>query len=103
MGQEPTLAATLTALESWLVPILVAGAVPFALGTVLFAVAVARTTPFAGIPTIVVVGALVVFGLSRVPVGVVQFHVQSAAALLALLPLAVATGTAQLRTSRTHY
>ena len=102
-GTGADLAATLTALESWFVPILVAGAVPFALGTVLFAVAVARTTPFARIPTIVVAGALVVFGLSRVvPVGVVQFHVQSAAALLALLPLAVAIGTARLRTSHTR-
>jgi len=37
-GTGADLAATLTALEAWFVPILVAGAVPFALGTVLFAV-----------------------------------------------------------------
>jgi hypothetical protein len=38
----------------------------------------------------------VIFGLSRVvPVGVVQFYVQSVAALVALLPLAVAIGTAR--------
>lgn len=45
---------------------------------------------------IIVAGALVVFGLSRiVPVGVVQFYVQSVAALAALLPLAVAIGAAR--------
>jgi hypothetical protein len=90
------LAETQTALESWFVPILVVGAVTFAFGTVLFAVAVARAASFARLPTIVVAGALVVFGLSRVvPVGVVQFYVQSVAALVALLPLAVAIGTAR--------
>lgn len=87
------LAETQAALESWFVPILVVGAVIFAFGTVLFAVAVARAASFARLPTIIVAGALVVFGLSRaVPVGVVQFYVQSVAALVALLPLAVAIG-----------
>jgi hypothetical protein len=90
------LAETQTALESWSVPILLVGAVTFASGTVLFAVAVARAASFTRLPTIIVAGALVVFGLSRVvPVGVVQFYVQSVAALVALLPLAVAIGTAR--------
>ena len=90
------LAETQAALESWVVPILVVGGVTFAFGTVLFAVAVARAAAFAPLPTIIVAGALVVFGLSRVvPVGVVQFYVQSVAALVALLPLAVAIGTAR--------
>lgn len=90
------LAETQAALESWFVPILVVGAVTFAFGTVLFAVAVARAASFARLPTIIVAGALVVFGLSRVvPVGVVQFYVQSVAALVALLPLAIAIGTAR--------
>jgi hypothetical protein len=90
------LAETQAALESWFVPILVVGAVTFAFGTVLFAVAVARAASFARIPTIIIASALVVFGLSRVvPVGVVQFYVQSVAALVALLPLAVAIGTAR--------
>ena len=90
------LAETQAALESWFVPILVVGAVTFAFGTVLFAVAVARAASFARLPTIIVAGALVVFGLSRVvPVGVVQFYVQSVAALVALLPLAVAISTAR--------
>ena len=87
------LAETQAALESWFVPILVGGAVSFAFGTVLFAVAVVRAASFARLPTIIVAGALVVFGLSRVvPIGVVQFYVQSVAALVALLPLAVAIG-----------
>jgi len=85
---------TQAALESWFVPILIAGAVTFALGTALFALAVVRAASFARLPTIIVAGALVVFGLSRVvPVGAVQFYVQSVAALVALLPLAVAIGT----------
>jgi hypothetical protein len=90
------LATTQAALESWFVPVLVVGAVTFAFGTVLFAVAIARAAPFARFPTIIVAGALVVFGLSRiVPVGVVQFYVQSVAALVAMLPLAVAIGAAR--------
>lgn len=76
------LAQTQAALESWFVPILIVGAVTFAFGTVLFAVAVARAASFARLPTVIVAGALVVFGLSRVvPVRGVQFHVQSVAAL----------------------
>jgi hypothetical protein len=89
------LAETQVALESWFVPILVVAAVTFASGTVFLAVAVARAASFARLPTIIVASALVAFGLSRVvPVGVVQFYVQPVAALLALLPLAVAIGTA---------
>lgn len=92
----PDLAETQAALESWFVPILVVGAVTFAFGTVLFAVAVAREAAFARLPTIIVAGALVVFGLSRVvPFAAVQFYMQSAAARVALLPLAVAIGTAR--------
>ena len=90
---------TQAALESWFVPILIGGAATFAFGTALFAVAVARVGSFAQLPAIIVAGALVVFGFSRVvPLGFVQFYVQSAAALVALLPLAVAIGTARPRT-----
>lgn len=89
------LAQTQAALESWFVPILIVGAVTFAFGTVL-AVAVARAASFARLPTVIVASALVVFRLSRVvPVGVVQFHVQSMTALVALRPLAVAIGAAR--------
>ncbi|WP_328766076.1 hypothetical protein [Streptomyces sp. NBC_00286] len=87
------LVATQDALVSWFVPVLLGGSLLFTVGTVLFAVAVTRTATFGLLATAVVGGALVVFGLARlVPVGVVQFYVQSAAALLALLPLAVAIG-----------
>jgi hypothetical protein len=44
------LAETQTALESWFVPILIVGAVTFAFGTVLFAVALARAASFARVP-----------------------------------------------------
>ncbi len=88
------LAETHAALESWFVPVLAIGGVTFALGTAFFAGAVLRTVSFGRLPTIVVALALVVFGLCRlVPVGAVQFYVQSVAALVALLPLAVAIGT----------
>jgi hypothetical protein len=83
------LAATQDALEPWFVPVLLGGSAFFAVGTILFAAAVTRVTPMGRTETTVIAGALVIFGLSRlVPVGVVQFYVQSAAALLALLPLA---------------
>lgn len=85
------LAASQEALEPWFVPILLIGALLFTVGTVLFAVAVVRTPMLGRGETLVVAVALVVFGLTRlVPVGVVQFYVQPAAAMLALLPLAVA-------------
>lgn len=83
------LAATQDALEGWFVPVLIGGSLTFAVGTVLFAVAVVRSAGMGPTEALVIAGALVVFGLSRlVPVGVVQFYVQSAAALLALLPIA---------------
>ncbi len=83
------LAQTQAALESWFVPILLVGAATFALGTGLIAAAVVRGGLFR-MPAHVVAGALIVFGLSRlVPVGVVQFYVQSAAALAAMLPMAM--------------
>jgi len=81
--------ATQAALQEWFLVFLLSGAAFFLLGAVAFAVAVARTAPLSGGLNAVVAGALVVFALSRlVPVGVVQFYVQPAAALLALLPLA---------------
>ncbi|WP_137992000.1 hypothetical protein [Streptomyces vilmorinianum] len=74
-------------------PVRLVGSPLFTVGTVLFAAASTRTATFGLVATAVIGGALVVFGLGRlVPVGVVQFYVQSAAALLALLPLAVAIG-----------
>lgn len=84
------LAATQAALRGWFMVFLLGGSVVFLLGMIAFAVAVRRTAPMGGGLDTVVVVALVVFGLTRlVPVGAVQFYVQSAAAMLALLPLAV--------------
>jgi hypothetical protein len=93
------LAATQDALQPWFVPVLVGGSIIFAAGTTLFAVALVRTAPM-GIGTVMIAAALIVFGVSRlVPIGVVQFYVQPAAALLALLPLAAEIAAA--RTQRT--
>jgi hypothetical protein len=83
------LAATQDALEGWFVTVLIGGSALFAVGTLLFAVAVVRSAAMGRSEAVLIAGALVVFGLSRlVPIGVVQFYVQSAAALLALLPIA---------------
>lgn len=83
------LAATQDALEGWFVPVLIGGSLLFAVGTLLFAVAVVRSAEMGRSRAVLVAAALVVFGLSRlVPIGVVQFYLQSAAALLALLPIA---------------
>lgn len=83
------LAATQDALDSWFIPTLVSGSLLFAIGATLFAVAIVRSAALGRTEALVIAGALVVFGLSRlVPIGVVQFYVQPAAALLALLPVA---------------
>lgn len=83
------LAATQDALEGWFVPVLIGGSLLFAVGTLLFAVAVVRSATTGRRRSVLIAAALVVFGLSRlVPIGVVQFYLQSAAALLALLPIA---------------
>lgn len=83
------IAAAQDALEPWFIGVLVGGSVVFATGTTLFAVAILRSAPIGRTAAVVIAAALVVFGVSRViPIGVVQFYVQPAAALLALLPLA---------------
>jgi hypothetical protein len=83
--------ATQAALKEWFLIFLLGGSLMFLLGCAAFAVAVMRTRPLGGGLDGVVAGALIVFALARlVPIGAVQFYVQSAAALLALLPLAVA-------------
>ena len=83
------LAATQSAVQPWLVSVLVGGSVAFAAGTTLFAVAIVRSAPMGRTEVMVVATSLVVFGVCRViPIGVVQFYVQPVAALLALLPLA---------------
>lgn len=96
------LAATLTALEVVVRADSRLRCGALALFIVLFAVAVARTTHFIRIPRSSWPAPWGSPDSRVVPVGAVQFHVRSAAALLALLPLAVTTGTARVRTSRTH-
>lgn len=76
--------------REWFLVFLLGGSLAFLLGCAAFAVAVMRTRPLGGRLDGVVAGALIVFALARlVPIGAVQFYVQSAAAMLALLPLAV--------------
>lgn len=83
------IAAAQDALQPWFISVLVGGSVMFAAGTTLFAVAIVRSAPKETTGALVIAVALVVFGVSRlIPIGVVQFYVQPAAALLALLPLA---------------
>jgi hypothetical protein len=95
------LAATQDALESWFVPVLIGGSLLFAIGTTLFAVAVVRSAALGRTEALVIAGALVFFGLSRlVPIGVVQFYVQPAAALLALLPIAAEIAARTARPAR---
>lgn len=95
------LAATQDALESWFVPVLIGGSLLFAIGTTLFAVAVVRSAALGRTEGLVIAGALVLFGLSRlVPIGVVQFYVQPAAALLAFLPIAAEVAARAARPAR---
>ena len=85
------IASAQDAIQPWFITVLIAGSLVFAAGTTLFAVAVVRSAPMGRTAVVAIAVALVVFGVSRVvPIGVVQFYVQPAAALLALLPLAVA-------------
>ncbi|NKE62893.1 hypothetical protein FXN61_41700 [Lentzea sp. PSKA42] len=93
--------ATQDALERWFVMVLMGGSALFAVGTLLFAVAVVRSAAMSRGRAVLVAGALVVFGLSRlVPIGVVQFYVQPAAALLALLPIAAEISAISARIPR---
>jgi hypothetical protein len=86
-GADPE--AAQAALDDWFVPVLVIGALAFAIGIVCVAVAIRRHGGLGPTLTWVVVLALIVMAASRlVPLAVAQFYVQSAAALIALWPLA---------------
>jgi hypothetical protein len=77
------------ALIPWFAPLLVAGGVTFAVGMFGFALGVRRSGLLSPGVTNIVVVALGVMALSRlVPLSAVQFYVQGAAGLVALLPLA---------------
>jgi hypothetical protein len=77
------------ALAPWFLPILVTGAITFAVGAFAFAKGIADSRILSRRLSRLVVGALVVMAVARfVPVGVVQFYVQGAAGIVALWPLA---------------
>src|SRR5215218_7406568 len=81
--------AVQAALASWFIPIMVTGAITFAVGVFTFAKGIANSRVLSRRLTWVVVGALVVLAISRVvPVGAVQFYVQGPAGIVALWPLA---------------
>ena len=86
-GADPE--AAQLALDEWFVAVLFIGALAFAAGVVCVAVALLRHGALNPMLGWVVVGALIVMAASRfVPFSAVQFYVQSAAALIALWPLA---------------
>ncbi len=83
------IAATQSAIVSWFTGVLVAGALSFVVGVLLFGLAITRTRIAGDGLTRVVVVALVVMATARfVPLSLAQFYVQALAALLALWPLA---------------
>ncbi|MGI9084651.1 MAG: hypothetical protein ACR2FE_05090 [Aeromicrobium sp.] len=87
IGADPE--AAQAALDAWFVPVLVIGALAYAIGIVCVAVAIRRHGGLGTTLTWVVVLALIVMAASRfVPLSAVQFYVQSAAVLIALWPLA---------------
>jgi hypothetical protein len=81
--------AAQAALAPWFIPIMVTGAITFAVGVFAFAKGIADSRILNRRLSRLVVGALLVMAVSRlVPVGVVQFYVQGAAGIVALWPLA---------------
>lgn len=86
-GADP--AAAQAALDDWFVPVLFVGAVLYAFGVGCVAGAIRRHGGLGPTLSMVVVVALIVMVASRfAPFSIAQFYVQSAAALIALWPLA---------------
>lgn len=86
-GADP--AAAQAAIDQWFPPVLITGALAFAIGIGCVAGAVRRHAGLGSTLTNVVVLALIVWVASRfAPFSIAQFYVQSAAALIALWPLA---------------
>ena len=78
-----------TALLKWFLPVLMTGAVVFAVGAVGFAVSIYTSRILNGPLTLCVVCSLAVMAISRfIPVIAIQLYVQAAASMLAFLPLA---------------
>lgn len=87
-GAGADVQAVQTALDPWFVPILLAGAITFALGVLGFAMGIVRTEVLSPRPTGLVVGALVIMAAARfVPLGG-ALYVGGATAIVALWPLA---------------
>lgn len=77
------------ALAPWFVPSIATSAFTFGLGVLGFCRGIVHSRLLAPGTTRLVVGALAVMALARfVPLGAVQFHVQSLAGVIALWPLA---------------
>lgn len=88
------IAAAQDAIAGWFVPVLLAGALTFAIGVFSFARAISITTVGSLGLTRVVVASLVVMAVSRfVPLAAAQFYVHGVAAIVAMWPLAYAMGT----------
>jgi hypothetical protein len=86
-GADPE--AAQAALDDWFVPVLFIGAVLFAIGVGCVAAAIRRHGELGSTLTSVVVLALIVMvGARFAPFAAAQLYVQSAAALVALWPLA---------------
>jgi hypothetical protein len=75
--------------DDWFLPVLLTGAILFAIGVAFVAMAVVRFSTLSQSTAWIVAIALLVMAVSRIaPFAAVQFYVQSAAALIALWPLA---------------
>ena len=82
------------AIASWFLPVLMTGALAFAIGVFAFARAISIATVGSRGLTRVVVAALIIMAVSRfVPLAAVQFYVQGVAVIVALWPLAYAMRT----------
>ena len=81
--------AAQAALEPWFLPVLLTGAVTFAVGVAGFARGIGKSAVLSPGMLRIVVGALVVMAGARVvPVIAVQFYVQGVAGIVALWPVA---------------
>jgi hypothetical protein len=90
--------ATQEALASWFLPVLVTGALAFAIRVLAFARAISIVTVGTRRLTRVVIAALIVMAVSRfVPLAAVQFYVQGLSVIVALWPLAFAMRTQAAR------
>lgn len=77
------------ALRPWFLPMLVTGAVSFAVGALAFAKGIAHSRVLSPRATRLVAAALIIMAVARfVPFSAVQFYLQGAAGIAAMLPVA---------------